>query len=128
VIERTPLFLTFGSPLDKTAFLFAVQAEGTSEAREALAGSVQPLILSYENRPARWINIWSPWDIISGPLDLYDYPLGASDEKNEQRVQNAIDPDATTLLIAHTEYWKNPLVIETLYDAIERASPSAPRR
>ena len=121
VTERTPLFLTFGSPLDKTAFLFAVQAEGTSEAREALAGSVQPLILSYANRPRRWLNIWSPWDIISGPLDLYDYPIGAKDDGNTQRVQNERDPDATTLLVAHTEYWKNPLVMETLYEAIEGA-------
>src|SRR5688572_2150968 len=121
VIEWTPLFLTFGSPLDKTAFLFAVQAEGTSEAREALAGTVQPLILSYANRPERWVNIWSRWDIISGPLDLYDYPLGANHEENTQRVQNVTDPDATTLLIAHNEYWKNPLVVRTLYDALEAA-------
>jgi hypothetical protein len=128
VIERTPLFLTFGSPLDKTAFLFAVQAEGTSEAREALAGTVQPLILSYANRPERWVNIWSRWDIISGPLDLYDYPLGAKNEANPQRVQNVTDPDATTLLIAHNEYWKNPLVVRTLYDALVASSPSAPRR
>jgi hypothetical protein len=26
------------------------------------------------------------------------------------------DQEATTLLVAHTEYWKNPLVVGTIYD------------
>jgi hypothetical protein len=135
VVKRTPLFLTFGSPLDKTAFVFAVQGRGTSEAREALAGSVQPLIQDYTLRPRRWINVWSPWDIISGPLDLYDPPRELHDFPEEtlaQRVHNIMDREATTLLVAHTEYWKNPLVVGTIYDemvALPRpVSPSAPRR
>jgi len=134
VVRRTPLFLTFGSPLDKTAFIFAVQARGTSEAREALAGSVQPLIQSYERRPSRWINVWSPWDVISGPLDLYDPPRELHDFPGAtltQRVHNILDREATTLLIAHTEYWKNPLVVGTIYDEMvpihRTLSPSAPR-
>ena len=130
VVRRTPLFLTFGSPLDKTAFVFAVQAHGTSEAREALAGSVQPLIQDYAKRPRRWINVWSPWDIISGELDLYDPPRDPDalpDPAASQRVHNVRDQEATTLLIAHTEYWKNPLVVGTIYDEMIALSPSAPR-
>lgn len=120
VVKRTPLFLTFGSPLDKTAFVFAAQARGTSEAREALAGSVQPLIVDYKFRPKRWINFWSPWDIISGPLDLYDQPISMHDSAGtlRQRVANVRDEEATTLLIAHVEYWKNPLLVKTIYDEI----------
>ena len=130
VVPRTPLFLTFGSPLDKTAFVFAVQARGTSEAREALAGSVQPLIQDYAKRPRRWINVWSPWDIISGELDLYDPPRELHEFPETtlaQRIQNVRDQEATTLLIAHTEYWKNPLVVGTIYDEMIALSPSAPR-
>jgi hypothetical protein len=121
VVGRTPLFLTFGSPLDKTAFVFAVQAHGTSEAREALAGSVQPLIQDYGFRPKKWINVWSPWDIISGPLDQYDLPRELHDDPATlaQRVHNVRDWEATTLLMAHVEYWKNPLVVGTIYDAIQ---------
>ncbi|HEY1952792.1 MAG TPA: hypothetical protein VGG76_08290, partial [Gemmatimonadaceae bacterium] len=74
VVARTPLFLTFGSPLDKTAFIFGAQGHATTEAREALAASVQPLIQDYKYRPKQWVNIYSPWDIISGALDLYDLP------------------------------------------------------
>ena len=131
IVNRTPLFVTFGSPLDKTAFVFSVQARGTSEAREALAGSVQPLIQDYARRPRRWINIWSPWDIISGPLDLYDLPLNPDESggnDSAQRVQNLRDREATTLLLAHTEYWNNPLLVGAIYGAMEPVSPSAPRR
>jgi hypothetical protein len=130
IVRRTPLFLTFGSPLDKTAFIFAVQAHGTSEAREALAGSVQPLIQDYARRPKRWINVWSPWDIISGELDLYDPPRALHefpDATLTQRVHNVRDQEATTLLVAHTEYWRNPLVVGTIYDEMAALSPSAPR-
>ena len=114
VVDRTPLFLTFGSPLDKTAFIFGAQGHGTTEARESLAASVQPLIQSYDYRPASWINIYSPWDIISGYLDLYDLP----DATDPRKVNNLKDPEATTLLMAHTEYWKDTLLVRTLYDAL----------
>jgi hypothetical protein len=114
VVDRTPLFLTFGSPLDKTAFIFGAQGHGTTEAREFLAASVQPLIQSYDYRPESWINIYSPWDIISGYLDLYDLP-GTT---NSRRVNNLKDPEATTLLMAHTEYWNDDLLVRTLYDSL----------
>jgi hypothetical protein len=111
VVARTPLFLTFGSPLDKTAFVFGAAGKDTSEAREALAASVQPMIQDYAFRPARWVNVFSPWDIVSGSLDFYD-PPGSTDPK---RVQNLRDPLATTLLAAHLEYWENPLLFEILH-------------
>ncbi|MDB4870787.1 MAG: hypothetical protein JWL97_1791 [Gemmatimonadales bacterium] len=114
VVDRTPLFLTFGSPLDKTAFIFGAQGHGTTEARESLAASVQPLIQSYDYRPASWINIYSPWDIISGYLDLYDLP----DSTDPRKVENLKDPEATTLLMAHTEYWNDSLLVRTLYSAL----------
>jgi hypothetical protein len=114
VVDRTPLFLTFGSPLDKTAFIFGAQGHGTTEARESLAASVQPLIQDYRYRPDRWINIYSPWDIISGYLDLYDLPGSTSSKK----VNNLADPEATTLLMAHTEYWNDGLLVRTLYNAL----------
>jgi hypothetical protein len=114
VVNRTPLFLTFGSPLNKTAFIFGAQGHGTTEARESLAASVQPLIQDYKYRPNQWINIYSPWDIISGYLDLYDLP----DSTSSKKVKNLPDPEATTLLMAHTEYWNNSLLVKTLYDAL----------
>jgi hypothetical protein len=95
IVDRTPLFLTFGSPLDKTAFIFGAQGHDTF-------------------RPRQWINIYSPWDIISGYLDLYDLPNSTSSKK----VTNLPDPEATTLLMAHTEYWNDRLLVETLYNAL----------
>jgi hypothetical protein len=99
VASRTRLLLTFGSPLDKTAFIFGGQGDG-SEAREALAASLQPLIVDGHARPV-WVNLYSRWDIISGALDYYDLP----DHSNPNWIKNEIDPDATTFLAAHVEYW-----------------------
>ncbi|HST08181.1 MAG TPA: hypothetical protein VLJ83_08405, partial [Gemmatimonadaceae bacterium] len=64
--------------------------------------------------PKKWINIYSPWDIISGYLDLYDLPAST----DPKRVDNRKDPEATTLLMAHTEYWSDPILVQTLYDAL----------
>jgi hypothetical protein len=132
VAARTPLLLTFGCPLDKFAFLFGTQKQRTSEAREALAATKQPLIQGYQFRPSQWINIWSRWDVISGDLDFYDIPFSVYDpnvrddhnlDRNSKHVQNVKDPNATTLFAAHTQYWDNPLLYETLYDALVERKP-----
>jgi hypothetical protein len=102
--------LTFGSPLDKTAFIFGIQGKNTSEGREALAASVQPMICEYKLRPRRWVNVYSGWDLVSGSLELYDSSAGS----DPRRVENLEDPEATTLLAAHLEYWRNPLIFEIL--------------
>ena len=57
------------------------------------------------------MNLYSPWDLVSGSLDLYDRE-GSSDPR---RVENVADPEATTLLAAHLEYWGNPLMFEVLH-------------
>ena len=114
VAGRTPLFLTFGSPLDKTTFVFAIQHRRTTQAREALVASTQPMLQGYEWRPERWVNIWSPWDVISGSLEYFDLP----DSSDGRRVRNRRDPEATTLLMAHVEYWENTLLPEVLGEAL----------
>ena len=113
--SRTKLLLTFGSPLDKIAFLFAAQGSRTSTVQEALRAVVQPLIQSYENRTFDWINVYSGNDIISGSLEFYD------DDSNDPRsVKNVVDREASIPLVAHTEYWKNRLIWRYLYNSICR--------
>jgi hypothetical protein len=127
VPERTTLFETFGSPLNKIAFLFTIQGTDSFQIREQLAESVQPLITDYSDyRIFPWINVRSPHDIISGEVYLYDWcgkqcaggvsaalqiPPGVP--ANEQ-----VDPDACVAVAAHVEYWKNPLIWNVLYDHI----------
>ena len=117
VKERTKLLLTFGSPLDKTAFFFATQRkrQGTN-IREQLAASIQPIIEDATVRSFPWINVYSPWDIISGHLDYYDAPTAPK----QNRVENFVDQDANTFLWAHVEYWQNPLVFRVLHEHITR--------
>jgi hypothetical protein len=112
VSERTALLLTFGSPLDKTAFVFGSQLVD-EPVRNGLAATVQPLITDPTCRRFDWINLHSAWDIISGPLDYYDPPLGTSDSAFK-RVDNLVDPDASTLLFAHLEYWENTRMYDML--------------
>jgi hypothetical protein len=108
---RTKLLLTFGSPLDKTAFLFRLQQSKEADVREALASAAQPMIADTANRPEAWINIWSPRDWISGELDYYERP-------NEPFVKNTRDPEATIPILAHTQYWTNCELARRLYDAL----------
>lgn len=116
-VERTRLFLTFGSPLDKTAFLFRSQASAQSVDREALASGMQPLIMDERyRRDGMWVNVYSPDDWISGCLEFYDNPDWA--EKDPRRVQNRVDPEACTPGLAHNEYWENGLLREILRDAV----------
>jgi hypothetical protein len=104
--------LTFGSPLDKTAFFFSVIGKTTRHIREQLAAVVQPLI---QDRVARdkieWVNVYSRNDIISGSLDFYQFseplPQGL---QQVRKVVNVKDKDALVPLVAHVEYWTNPTV------------------
>ena len=120
VVPRTTRLITFGSPLDKTAFLFRTQVGSARNLREALAARVQPLILDYQKfRPLdsfRWINIHAPADIISGHLDYYD-ATDTTGLKGINPVINMIDPEATTPLLAHVQYWENAMLHEELYKA-----------
>jgi hypothetical protein len=89
-----------------------------SELREALAASVQPMIQSYDLRPARWVNIYAKADWISGPLEFYDDWADQDAAHRAKQVTNVADPDATTPLKAHVEYWENRLLADRLTEAV----------
>lgn len=121
VVGRTHSLITFGSPLDKTAFLFRNQANTLSDPlREQMAAASQPLIVDYQFRQDqfKWTNIYAPADVISGSLEYYDDP--ADPEYAMKKVINKKDPKATTPFAAHVQYWKNPLLSEVLIDEIRR--------
>jgi hypothetical protein len=118
VAERTRLLITFGSPLDKTAFLFRQQGEpGLAGVREALSAAVQPLVANFANWPQGWINIYSPADIISGAVNYYHLPAGEG-APDQRTVDNCVDYEANWPLLAHNQYWENRRLRQVLYDAI----------
>ena len=135
VIARTGALITFGSPLDKTAFIFRTQRPKDTYVQEALAAAVQPMIVCYEYRP-NWVNIWSPEDVVSGRLDFYDaadaapcatgqHPRGAG--RDVRHVVNVRDPNAAVPLVAHVQYWSSPLLARILLDAIREPEGTAAR-
>jgi len=119
VAERTATMLTFGSPLNKTAFLFTIQGKDTLHIRERLASTVQPLIMSYPKfRKFKWINVYSRNDIVSGDLKFYDLPGYQNPPVPKVAVQNVKDRDAAVPLMAHVAYWKNKTVWMQLLEQI----------
>jgi hypothetical protein len=121
--DRTSVFLTFGSPLDKTAFFFSVMGRDTLHVREELASVVQPLIRDPKVRnKIPWVNVYSPSDIICGKLDFYDFPKNLQNEMTKESrdsvsklptvniVENVLDNEAVVPLVAHVEYWQNEMV------------------
>jgi len=121
VVARTTKLITFGSPLDKTAFLFRNQSNHIKDPlREQMASSVQPLILDYPafRRPNLWTNLWSPLDVISGSLQYYDLPA-MQQTQSPLAVQNLKDPAGTLPFAAHVQYWTGDLLATTLYEAVK---------
>lgn len=130
VLERTPVLVTFGSPLDRTAFIFSTQRDGGAakeketpprDAGAAVAGFAQPLIAW---PPARndllWVNVHSRADVISSALTYYDVPQGQwrEDEPRVDPVTNREDDLAATPLVGHVDYWKNHEVWRAVVDAV----------
>jgi hypothetical protein len=115
VRARTSALITFGSPLDKTAFVFRSQKPFAAEVREALAAGLQPLIADSLYRDTLvWRNFWSRADWLSGSLAYYDpNPPVAT-----WQVQNARDDYASIPLLAHVMYWRSPQLAKALYDAV----------
>jgi len=113
VVSRTRALITFGSPLDKTAFIFRSHLK-SAVFREALAGAKQPLIQSYKFRPEMWINIYSKLDVISGSLEFYDN----WDEENPKRIDNRVDKECRRPLLSHVDYWNHSALRKALYEGI----------
>jgi hypothetical protein len=95
-VNRTKGLLTYGAPLDKTAFLFRAYSSGSVERLAAVAAS-QPLILSEAFRKLAWINIHSVADPISAPIGYYGTPECPG-------VDNRHDEQSFVPLVAHVQY------------------------
>ncbi|HEX2205627.1 MAG TPA: hypothetical protein VHG91_20110, partial [Longimicrobium sp.] len=128
VEARTRALVTFGSPLDKSAFIFRTQKED-ARYREALAAAVQPLIepVTADGAPASqgrtipWRNIHSPFDPISGPVNYYDPPDGSPLPEHHEIVDNQPDRRACVFGAAHVSYWENPLLVDWLHAQLTTA-------
>ena len=115
LLRRTDL-ITFGSPLDKTAFVFRSQKVAHADFREALATQIQAALVSSDNRPASWTNVFSKDDWISGKLNFY----GQAQLRNgESDLQNREDTEACIPIVAHVQYWRNNLVFDTVVEKIQ---------
>ena len=127
VVGRTRMLLTFGSPLDKTAFVFRTQGKARPSVREKVAAQVQPLIFDRGNRVGlRWVNLWSTFDWISGSLEFYD------EGERISPTRRALDTDVRNVhtranplpWMAHTGYWSRPVMPAVIARAILGRAPA----
>lgn len=120
-VERTRALITFGSPLDKTAFVFRTQKRETYDVREALAAAMQPLVTDYGFRPASWLNLWSRRDWVSDALRFYDVDEEHRGEPAAARartrwVENRRVPAPFDPFRAHLHYWTSDALARALYE------------
>jgi hypothetical protein len=64
------------------------------------------------------VNLHSRWDPISGEIDFYNLEGRDGQQGDRLTIDNRVDPDATTLFLAHLEYWDGTLLYKTLLDAL----------
>lgn len=114
--QRTGGLLTFGSPLGKVAYLFAVQRQKGWNGQEALAHTLQPLIEDYRYRQYPWVNVHSTLDIISGPLQgEFDVHDTDSIPEGSHRIRDIDDPEAIVPIVHHTHYWRGRVIWKELW-------------
>ena len=119
VVSRTRLLLTLGSPLDKLAVVLHDRADdGAGDASTPPAGS---MLSRYADRPARWVNLWTPFDWMSGSLEYFDeHPIRA--EHALRAVENVRDDAAPWNPVrAHHGYWRRRALRELLHVELDVA-------
>lgn len=116
-------FVTFGSPLDKIAYLFRSESGDGTPMRNALISSRQPLI-DHEDlrRELRWWNVYSKHDIIAGKLEFFD----PDPPRPDTCILNREDFLNVTPVSSHTEYSNHRGVPLALREAIAWATLGTP--
>jgi pimeloyl-ACP methyl ester carboxylesterase len=118
-IDKIGGFVTFGSPLDKTAFFFRQRAQEGQDIRQQiidhfdsfkvrawdvpkykvdLSDPIQPLL---DEVP--WLNFYDERDWVSGHLDFYGE---VKNVRLDSRLENPVE--------AHEAYWKNSKMFEEM--------------
>ena len=118
-LDRIQHLFTLASPVDKIHYLFESSISGShrfNRVIEELRGDIGSFPFSTEGRPLiHWINFWNRADVISSRL--YTPMNYRFDEVLVDNHEVALDffPEPVS---AHTDYFKNKTVVETIYCAL----------
>jgi hypothetical protein len=139
-------YITYGSPLDKFAYLFQAEDMNSSSFRPFLVYSRQPLISKAIRKDLLWMNVYSRFDPVSGALNYYDpegktiiVPTKVNDRENtEKEINDAIaffqakspgsilpivninDTQNVVPLVSHSEYTQYSGLKAALQIALKR--------
>jgi hypothetical protein len=116
-------YVTYGSPLDKIAYLFRSESGDANDLGNDLIASRQPLINDLEFRKkVKWVNVYAEFDIVAGPLDFFD-----SKRYPELNIVQVKDTRNAAPIASHTQYSSNDALPEALKIALNW-EPSAVNR
>jgi len=116
--RRTGTLLTFGSPLDKIAFIFRSQRPTEAlDIREELATARQPVLHDRDLRPRQWLNLYARRDWVGGSVDFY-HLLGGTPAGPGESVRNHEDPGAWNPAAAHAGYWRRKPLGKSILQAL----------
>lgn len=123
-LEKLEGLVTLGSPLDKVYYFFREEVGDDQSVRAQLLSSLHAFrkrssgrdygryhFARYEGRGhfpnLRWLNVWSPMDVVSGRLDFYEL----RDGRDRQLRRDYWNPIA-----AHNRYWEDEEVYRAFRD------------
>jgi hypothetical protein len=107
-------FITFGSPLDKIAYIWRSESGGADILKTQLVADRQPLISREEVRAmVRWQNVYAKYDIVAGSLEYYD-----SQEKPQYNVINIEDVENKAPIASHNEYVNHDGLVQAIRTAL----------
>lgn len=96
-------FLTYGSPLNKIAYLFRSESGTQDIIRNDLLASRYPITcpMRFEalGLEFRWTNVWAKFDIVAGSLKYFH-----DESQLTGRVRNVLDEDNIVPLACHSQY------------------------
>ena len=115
-LEKISHLLTYGSPVDKINYFFAVGRSDSAtyeDLVESLRGDIGTPPFSKPGRQPRihWINFWDKGDTISGPIETLAGEHFREQEVDNVRIASHVLPD---LGASHGAYLHHPRVIDDL--------------
>jgi hypothetical protein len=137
-------YLTYGTPLNKVAYVFKTSDPTTDRLRDSVVLSKQPLLQLQFRQAITWINLRSKSDFFSGPASLYDTSDSSSLQTNDPadwvtggkrknyNVTEIVDQLNGTEVVSHSNYHNFTclplalgIIIKRLDDERRKAPPKS---
>jgi hypothetical protein len=119
--------VTYGSPLDKIAYLFQLEDRFGDRIRNTLVASRQPLVWEDTRRDIVWWNVQARYDIVGSRLIYYNVEPNARWNHRLYDVRNYDDLTNLVPILSHTRYHGHPTLSRVVHKALAHAHCHEPQ-